>query len=297
VGSLVAIGAARDMVSGRWSRDAVRRLLAIGLPFAVISVAGGLLPAIGRFFLVHFHSLDDAGYYGLAQKIATLLTLLMAGFQAAWAPFAFARRADPDTRRLFATVLLIVGTVVAYASVVLVLLAPWLASTAATAEYGVSVTYVGPLALAAGMSPLFAVVAIGSLFEGRSVHNLVAYMIGLLITVGLNVLLAARHAPPVGIAWASLAGQVAAVVLMAVLSHRVYPVRFPFARLSVLLLAAAGAVAWLGAVVGVLTPGARAVTSALVTLLVLGWIWLAVLEPSHRTRIRRYVRWRSGEAT
>jgi O-antigen/teichoic acid export membrane protein len=282
--------AARDILFGHWDRDALRPLLVVGLPFAIISVAGGLLPSIGRFFLVQFHSLADAGIYGLGQKIATILALALAGFQAAWAPFAFARRRDSDAYRIFSVILLLVVSLVAYSSVVLALVAPWVADLVATAAYGDAARYVGPLALAAGMSAVFAVVAIGSVLEGRTLNNLVSYVLGVGVTLAANVVVARLHSSAVGVAWASFLGQVAAVVLMAALSHRAHAVPYPFGRSILILLAATLSLAILGRRDARLDAGMALTWSAVATVGTAIWIWLAVLTPVQRVRCGGWMR-------
>jgi O-antigen/teichoic acid export membrane protein len=294
LGAGTAAFAARDILFGRWDRGTLRPLLVVGIPFAIISVAGGLLPSIGRFFLVQFHSLADAGIYGLGQKIATLLALALAGFQAAWAPFAFARRRDPDAYRIFSVIFLLVVSLVAYSSVLLALLAPWLANLVATAAFSDAARYVGPLALATGMSAVFTVVAIGSVLEGRTLNNLVAYVLGLGVTLAANVGLTILHTPAAGIAWASFLGQLAAVAVMAFLSHRSHPVPYPFGRSVLVLLTATFALFGLGRGDARHELGAAILWGAVATIAAALWIWFAVLTSTQRVRTVQWLRGRAG---
>ena len=289
-GAAAGVFATRDMLRGAWAPDALRRLLALGIPFMVIGVAGTLLPSIDRLFLVQAHSLDVTAVYALGQKIAALSALTLAGFQAAWGPFAFARRGDPEKTRLFSTILLLVATAVAALSVLCVLLAPAISRVMATDAYAGSAVYVGPLALSTGLTAVFAVVAIGSVMEGRTLHNLAAYVLGVLVTLGLNVLLAVLHTPPIGIAWANLAGQLAAVTVMAMLSQRVHRIPYPFVRSTVILAIAALAVAELGghvatmggATIGYLVLGVIVTTGV--------WLWAVVLDAGQRANIMARLR-------
>lgn len=284
-GALAGAFATRDMLGGQWDRGALRRLLALGLPFAVIGAAGTLLPSIDRLFLVQVHSLDTTAVYALGQKIAALSALVLAGFQAAWGPFAFARRSDPEKARLFSTVLLLVATAVAALGVLCVLFAPIISRVMATEAYSGSAVYVGPLALSTGLTAVFAVVAIGSVMEGRTLHNLAAYIVGITITLGVNAVLALLRTPPVGIAWANLAGQFCAVSVMAVLSQRVHHVPYPFLRSLAILAVAGVAVAELGGRVAAMS-GAGISYLVLAVLATTGiWLWAAVLDQGQRARI------------
>ena len=290
MGAIVGVFAARDMLRGEWDPTALRRLFAIGLPFAVIAAAGTLLPSIDRLFLVQAHSLAAAGVYGLGQKIAALSALALAGFQAAWGPFAFARRADPDKARLFSAVLLLITTAVAALAILLVLLAPVISRIIATAEYGGAAIFVGPLALSTGMTAIFAVVAIGSLMEGRTLHNLVAYVTGLGVTIGLNLGLAILHAAPVGIAWANFAGQLSAVIVMVVLSQRVHRVPYPFIRATVVLAVAVVAITQLSGRVGAVSGLERTILAAATLMAAVGWLWWAALDGQQRAQVMALIR-------
>ncbi|HEX6645520.1 MAG TPA: oligosaccharide flippase family protein [Gemmatimonadales bacterium] len=288
-GALAAGFACRDMLRSTWSWAAARPLLAIGLPFAVIALASNLVPSVDRIFLVRFHSLAEAGIYGLGQKIAAISSLVLAGFQAAWGPFAFAQRSDPGKPKVFGKVFLLVCSLAAYLAVVLAVSAPFIARIVATGEYAGAAIFVGPLALSAGLGAVFFVVAIGSVLEGKSLHNLTAYAIGLGATVVLNIGLARIGTPPIGIAWANCAGQALAVACMAGLAQRVHPVPYPFGRGAVILLAAVplcvfGARA--GGPISVLALGAAllAVTAGFA-----GWLWVGVLDASGRARLRALV--------
>jgi O-antigen/teichoic acid export membrane protein len=289
-GAAAGVFATRDMLRGEWDRGALRRLFALGLPFAVIGAAGTLLPSIDRLFLVQAHSLETTAVYALGQKIAALSALILAGFQAAWGPFAFARRGDPDKARLFSTVLLVAATAVAVLGVLCVLLAPTISRLMATEAYAGAATYVGPLALSTGLTAVFAVVAIGSVMEGRTLHNLAAYVIGLSVTLGLNIVLALLHTPPVGIAWANMAGQLSAVIVMAVLSQRVHHVPYPFARALCILVLAALVVAELGGRVAHMGGAEIGYLVLAVVVMTVVWLWVAVLDAGQRARVLARVR-------
>ena len=289
MGAVLGAYACRDLLTGRFSRGLARDMLGIGLPFAVIGVAGTMMPVVDRLFLVQGFSLTDAGLYGLGQKIALLSALVLMGFQAAWGPFAFAHRDDAGMPRLVGRVFLLACTLVAFMALALVLAAPILARLAATSAYGPAAIFVGPLAIATGLNAVFFVVAIGSLLEGRSLHYLSAYLTGLGVIIGLNLLFRLAAMPPLGIAWANCAGQAAAVAVMARLSQRVHPFPYPFAKGAGILLAAATLVAVTGPVAARMpAPGIVAGLMLLTGGFAL-WCWYGVLGPGERRLFGRMI--------
>lgn len=297
-GALLAMWATRDLLAGGWDRSTARSMLGVGLPFAVIGMASTFMPLVDRFFLVQHHSLVETGLYGLGQKIAVLSMLVLAGFQAAWGPFAFAQRDQPGKGRLFGRIFLLVCGAAAFIALLLVLAAPAISRVAATSSYDASAIFVGPLALSYGLNAVFFVVAIGSLLEGRSIHNLIAYVGGLAVMLAINFVLAGIGAPPVTIAWANCAGRVVAVVTMAGLSQRVHPVPYPFLKGSLVIVAAAVAVALLGAGVQNLSPVALIGLGLALTAAFIAWSWFGVLElPERRLLMARFGNRASGQGS
>ena len=295
LGALIGCWACRDLIGLRLDRDIARRTLAVGLPFAVVGVASGIAPSLDRLFLTHAHTLADAGLYGVGQKVATLQALVLSGFQAAWGPFAFSMEHAPGKGPLFGRVFLLIAVGGSYFTLGLVTIAPWLARTAAGAEYVAATAYVLPLGLSIVLATIFFVVSIGAFLEGRTAFNLYAYVAGVAVTVALNVLLVALRTPPVGIAWANCFGQAASVTFMAWLAQRVHPVPYPFARGAVTLVAA-GAV---GLLISGWAPGAGVVpvagVLAALTAAVGVWTWLGVLSPSERRALRLRLGHSAGE--
>jgi hypothetical protein len=167
----------------------------------------------------------------------------------------------------------------------------------ATEAYAGAAAFVGPLALSAGLSSVFAVVAIGSVLEGRTLHNLVAYVAGVAVTLGLNIVLALLKTPPIWIAWANLAGQATAVAIMAVLSQRVHKVPYPFLRTMLLLGVGALAVTQLGGRVTSMSGTEIAAFALAVIAGTAAWLMFAVLTPAQRTRLLARVRRAPGAAS
>lgn len=285
VGAAAAVYAARDLLRAGWNAALARQMLAVGLPFAAIAVASNLIPSLDRLFLVQAHSLADAGVYGMGQKIAALSGLILTGFQAAWQPFAFSQRSASDKPHLFGRVFLLICGVAGFLTLGLVCAAPLIARYAATPAYIGAAIFVGPLALSTGLGAVFFVVAMGSLFEGKSLHNLVAYGVGIGTTVVLNLVFLARGSPPIAIAWANCLGQAAAVACMALLSQRVHPIPYPFIRGVLVMLLAAGAAVLAGHAVPHWSLGTVAAAQLGLGAAFVGWVVFGVLEPSERARV------------
>jgi O-antigen/teichoic acid export membrane protein len=287
-GVIVAVVAARDLLTMPRGSGTMKRMLAVGVPFALVGATAAFAPSVDRFVLARFHSLAAAGLYGVGQKIAMLQALVLSGFQAAWGPFAFALRTSDSRLRVFPKVLEILVVVSVAGAAALTLIAPWIAGALGSGAYGPAARFVAPLALGAGLNGMYFVLSIGVFFEARSGYNLIAYLSGLVVMVALNAGFIMLAAPPLAVAWANCAGQAAAVLAVTILSQRVHPLPFRLGRCT--------AIFGVGSVMTVLAAWmAPHLTrgGTLVALLVVGscaatWTAFSVLEPGElRLLLRR----------
>jgi O-antigen/teichoic acid export membrane protein len=288
-GAAIAGWGCRDLLAITWDRPVIRRMVAIGIPFALIGVMSTLAPSIDRFFLVKAHTLADAGVYGFGQKVASLSALVLAGFQTAWGPFAFSM---DDARRkaaVFGRVFLLVLAFGVYAAFLLALAAPWLAEAIGRAEYRAAAAVAAPLGLSVALGAMFFIVSIGAFLEGRTLLTLVAYGAGVVTALALNLAFSASALPPESIAWANCSGQLISVIFMAWLSHRVHPVPYPWLRGAALFAAAAVALAWAGSVgtrLGIVEGAALMLAGGTA---LLAWAWFVMLEEPERRAIHRRI--------
>jgi len=103
----------------RFDRRKLGIMLAFSAPLVPSSIGVFLNGFADRLVLQHTRSLADVGVYGAAFRIATVVALLLAGFQGAATPLILARHHEPATRdelarifRLFSAAALIAFLVV-----------------------------------------------------------------------------------------------------------------------------------------------------------------------------------------
>ena len=117
--ALVLLVMSRGAYAPRFDRRKLGVMLAFSLPLVPSSIGVFLNGFADRLVLQHSRSLTDVGIYGVAFRIATIVTLLLAGFQGATTPLILTRHEEPTTRgelerifRLFSAVALIAFLVV-----------------------------------------------------------------------------------------------------------------------------------------------------------------------------------------
>jgi O-antigen/teichoic acid export membrane protein len=285
-------------IGRRFSSPELRVMLAYGIPLVPAALAMWALALIDRLMLRHLGSLAEVGQYAVANRVASLLLLVVTAFALAFGPYIFSIYSeDPEMEKAvrakaltyFAVVLLLVALVLTlYAREALELVTP---------GYDRAYKAVGPLCLGTIAFGISSVVGSGISFARRTHWLPLIAGAAAVVNVGLNLVLI----PPYGMVGAAVAAAVAYSVL-AVLQHlvaqRVYPTAYETGKLSraLVLAVAAGSV------------GLVVIEPAWLSLLVKTAVLLAfvaslrvarVVDPTDLAFARRLVaaRLRSGDAT
>ncbi|MBV9411684.1 MAG: polysaccharide biosynthesis protein [Acidimicrobiia bacterium] len=96
VGLLCNLIASGHALGFRFSGRQLRRLVVFGGPVTIAALSGWSLVFVDRLILVHFVSLRQIGFYGLANRLAGILFVATYAFGTAWTPYIFeVHAADP----------------------------------------------------------------------------------------------------------------------------------------------------------------------------------------------------------
>jgi O-antigen/teichoic acid export membrane protein len=211
---------------GRPSWSLARPLVRTGLPLVPASLSFWALAYVDRLLLPAYAvALNDRGQYAIANKLASMLTLITVPFQSAWGPLALSMRNDPEAPRTYAKVLtyyMIGGLGLALA---LALFAKEILLVFTTPAYVGAAPMVSLLGYAAVGTGAHVAVGVGAYLTKRT--DLLGWttMAGAGLNFGLNLVLI----PWFGIwgaAWATALSYLAMPIWLALLSQRLYPVPF-----------------------------------------------------------------------
>lgn len=213
----------------------LRAMLRFGLPTVPADASVYALQVADRFYLYRGYSHAAAGDYSIAISLATVVFVIVRGFQYAWPPLAYSIRDDAEAARLYAlvTTYFVLATGVVVAAVAL--LGRWLVRLlAAHAYFG---AYRALPWLALGWS-LYGVYQVMIVITGRAratIRNLPAAALGLAVNIALLLALVPHSRAGLGIAGAGLAlcgAYVAMIAAMHVLTRGLFGVAFEWRRLA-----------------------------------------------------------------
>ena len=220
-----------------WTLDLSRAMLAdslrYGLPMLPHHLFTWLMSYVNRLILNGLATTAAVGVYGIATRFASPLTLIFSAMNAAWVPVYFSHRKTTEgsgTAEISRTVthLFLLMT---WATLGVAVLAPDLIVLLIPPEYHGANDIAAVLALGAFLRGLYFLV-VSAIFYAKVTWLVpLATAIGAAVNIGGNYLLI-PHLGAVGSAWATVATNLVLLAIVAVLSHRLYAVRYEWGVLA-----------------------------------------------------------------
>jgi O-antigen/teichoic acid export membrane protein len=232
----------RRRLALRFRAPLLRRMIRFGLPTMPAELSLYSLNFIDRILIVRLAGLAEAGLYALAIKFAQGMNVVARAFQLAWPPLAYSIADDDEARRAYSLVFTWFAAVCAFVVAGLWLLARWIVDLLAAPGYFSAYKAVGLLSTAVALYALYLVLVVILGRTGRTEFNLPATIAGTVVNIVLNLILIPSHGI-VGAGIALVASYAVILVLMYVLTQRLFPVPYEWGRLALLVAITTGMVA------------------------------------------------------
>ncbi|MGI2143094.1 oligosaccharide flippase family protein [Shewanella frigidimarina] len=202
--------------------ESLKEMLTFSAPLIFSSIGVVLSMFVDRVMLKEFLGAEQLASYAVAIKIASIVTLLMVGFQSALTPLIYSNYEKAETPRKIAQLFHFYLLAALFSLLVLGFSAQWLVVIVAGAQYTDAVSYVAPLVCSALVSSMYL------FFPGLSLAKKTYIIAAVNIFVGmLNVVLNYVFIPKfgaLGAAFSTLFSVFFALILNAVYSQRFYKV-------------------------------------------------------------------------
>jgi O-antigen/teichoic acid export membrane protein len=214
----------------KFSYPLLKKLLSYGLPYAIIGVSMQVMVISDKYFLNYYTSLRDVGLYTVGQRMASIASLLVVGFQTAWGPFALYVHKDRNAKRIYSKVFeyYIILTSVMFAF--LTIFSREIILLLSTREYAGGADVMGILTFNVVLNGVYALYCIGVGITKKSYYSGIAVISGMLANLILNFLLVPRFTMR-GAAVATVLANLVSVILIRTFSQRVYHVNYRMSRI------------------------------------------------------------------
>lgn len=283
---IALLGYRREQLGLQFDRSLLHKMNRFGIPLMAAALAMWVTNFGDRFMLTKLlhgnYALNQLGQYSVAYKISSAMVLLFTAFQVAWPAFAYSIEDEGEAKRAYSYVLTYLMFIAAWAAVGLSLLAPWIVHLLArNPGYWPAAEAVPALAYASVFFAGFIVVSVATGRSRRTQFNWIAATAGAILNFTLNLWLIPAYGM-LGAAYATLAAYILLMLVRTWNAQHVYPVRYQWRRVVVLLLAA-GALTLLGKEMPHSLPLAIGLTLVYPVLLAPLGFYL----PAERKRLRR----------
>ncbi len=218
-------------VSWRLDRAQLRDVLAFGVP----RVPHGLLlqaqNLIDRPILEAFGALAQVGVYHVGYTLGGTVKFALSAFEPAWQPFVYSQLREPRARATLARVVTFVATAFVTLGLGLALFARELVRIMTAPQYHAAAPVVPVVALAYVLHGAFLLTSIGIAVAKEARWYPLVTLCSAFTNVAGNVLLIPRFGM-LGAAWATVASYAVMALLGWLISRRLFPLPFEYARLA-----------------------------------------------------------------
>jgi O-antigen/teichoic acid export membrane protein len=276
----------REQLGLQFDRKLLHSLNRFGVPLMAAALAMWVTNFGDRLMLSKLlhgtYATTQVGQYSLANKISSAMVLLFTAFQIGWPAFAYSIDDEEEAKRTYSYVLTYLMFIASWAALGLSLFGPWIVRLLAQKPgYWPASEAIPALAYASVFFAGFIVVTIATGRARQTKFNWIAATAAAALNFGLNLWLIPAYGM-LGAAYATLAAFILLMLVRTWNAQLVYPVRYQWRRV-VLLLLVAGALTGTGKALPHSLPLAFALTAAYPLALAAFGFYL----PAERRRLRR----------
>ncbi|MBC7227477.1 MAG: polysaccharide biosynthesis protein [Thermoflexales bacterium] len=209
-----------------FARSIIAPMIRYGLPLVWSAFMGMMLDASGRYFLGHYSTMEQVGFYGAAIKIGNIFQMLVyQPFGVAWGGLMFQIAKWPNARVIYSKILVYVFVISLSAAFILALFTSTLFAVFATETYAPAMAVFPLILLVRAINIMEYPAAIGIYLGGHTKYFGLIYSIGLAVNVAGNYVLTPAYGM-FGAAWAWLVAWMTITLLMAWIGQRYYPLHY-----------------------------------------------------------------------
>jgi O-antigen/teichoic acid export membrane protein len=219
---------------GAWRAGDLGAMLRFGLPTVPADASVYALQVADRVYLYRGYSHAAAGAYAVAVQLATVVFVIVRGFQYAWPPLAYSIESDTAAARLYSLVTTYFALATGAVVVAATLLGRWLVRVLPSHYFGAHAALPW-LALAWTLYGLYQVMLVITGRARVTTRNVPAAALGLTVNVTLLLILVPRGGAGLGIAGAGIAlcgAYLAMLAAMYLLTRDLLAVSFEWLRLA-----------------------------------------------------------------
>jgi len=216
----------------RFSWTELKDMLGYGLPFVPASMGTSILMLSNRYFLRHYESADEVGYFSAGYRIAQIIALVVNAFQMAWPTLLFSIAKEKDAPRTYSKLLTYLSFVLVSLTLSLSIFGREILYYVVSPEYVIVEHIIPLLNLANVFWGIFYMTSIGIQIEKKTIYVPITTGIAAVANLALNFwLIGLTDFALFGAAIASLAGNVIMALSALVISLKFYYIAYEYRKI------------------------------------------------------------------
>lgn len=203
----------------------IKRLLIYGLPILPTSFMFYAMSSADRFFILGKLGLSSAGIYAVGNKLAMIVAFAINSYQLAWGVFGLSIKDDQNAKFIYSRVLILYSMGFGLLTLAVTLFSYEGVIILTTPEFYSAVSIVGFLCLSQLINGMYNQVSIGSIISRKTIYIPISGAAGLTVNLLGNLILIDYFGLP-GAAIATLLGYATCVIVIYILSQKVFPINY-----------------------------------------------------------------------
>lgn len=208
-----------------YSKEVIRKTTRYAFPQIPARIGSVLLSQANRFFMLSFLSLGAIGLYAVSLKLASGVQMFYSAFVMAWGPFMFDQFKKKNNKKVFASVLPIISSLIFAVVGVITLFSQEIFRLMVSKDFYDGHKFIGGLSLYFALFIIKEVVDIGPKFKEKTKFLSYTFLVSLLVNLGSLYILIQFYGLE-GVVISMIVTNVFLVILSWLVSNYLYPISF-----------------------------------------------------------------------
>ncbi len=221
ISSVVLFFSIRKFSVYKISYTFLKRSVIYAYPQFPARIGSILLSYANRFFMVGYLTIASIGIYSLSLKLASVLQLVYTAFVMAWAPFMFEQQKNPDHKRVFAQVLLLIAGPIFLIVSVVSLFSKDIVYIVASKQFNTAYHYLGGLCLYFALFIFKEIVDIGPKFTEKTKYLSFTFFLSVIVNL-LSLYFFIKLYGLYGVVYSMLITNIVLLVVSWIISNKLY---------------------------------------------------------------------------
>ena len=218
-----------------FEKDLLISMLKYAIPLVPLVIVNWVLSLSDRYILLYYWSEEAVGYYGIAQRFANILNIVVTSVSMAFTTFAFSNYQDSTANEKYRKVLNFVFVVLAMMVFAISTFSKLIINVMTESSYHESYLLVQPLIYGQLFYCVNTIIGYGFAYTKKPYLNLIPVSLATIINIALNFLFIPKYGAYAA-AMTTLAGYSVMTLSTYYISSKVYPCKYDLGKIIIVII-------------------------------------------------------------